>query len=180
MIAITIMYARMENKNSEIIKFDPFVTMEVAGMANDCRELRSPRSSRCEIPGLSEEIKKKYACWMFPLKITITSSEFAFLQIGLRTYIGDAIGNVADEGVSLSTVVQSRRRISATSNTNVRREEGNTLQTIGKSCFWVNSLKSGYRSVKLMSNNNDIGPSQSAAQVCLFVFFFIFKNIIIK
>lgn len=175
LLHITIMYARMETKH-ELSKFDPFVTVEVAGMANDCRELRSPRASRCEVLGISEEMKSKYACWMFPLKITITSSEFAFLQVGLRSYIGDASSSWVEEGVSLPTNAQSRRRISATANPNaMRKEEGNSLQTIGKTCLWVNALRPGYRSVRLM-NTNEAGTGQ----VCLFVCLFSFGSLLIK
>ena len=104
--------------------FDPYVEVSVTGMPTDIRRVRTPRLSQC--PTKNQ--------WMHSFVISFVWSEFAFLQISLRSKRGRRRGSI------------SRRAGMGGS-----RDTGIALETL-----WADSILPGYRSVPLYSEDGSL------------------------
>jgi len=141
MIEMVIIGVRAEIAGLDLVRSDPYVQVQVAGLPADVRDVRTPRISNCK--NVAETAANpswvgSTACWYYPVLMTFSWSEFAFIRLSLRTY---------DNSSGPQDSKRGRR--------------GSLVQTfssgshiIGRRTLWAEAIKSGYRSVQLFTQAN--------------------------
>jgi hypothetical protein len=146
MVEMCVISARAEIAGLDLRRLDPFVQVQVAGMQADVRDHRTPRASNCHVgggPATDPAVTDaSTSClWYYPLRFTISWSEFAFLRMCLRTFDHHQPADLTGK--------QQRSRRGSLAQTLTTTSGG--AQLIARRTLWVEALKTGYHSVQLFN-----------------------------